>query len=204
MDAFVYSFLGPEDGDCLIKWGSDILPKKLVRELIRTKFRNLSKLKTFLQEYSIRNKIQIEKTKKLIINLWKEKSPDIISELETLFKTTIDCKTITIYLTTFPMFPYNQDECWFTSSVYSRKADHLETMKHELNHFYFHKVFGEKDSRINGKDFWAIKESFCAITLSEEEVYDSHKNLRNFIRNVSNKAKGGREIYEQCIDFVNR
>ena len=81
-------------------------------------------------------------------------------------------------------------------NVFGTGSNQLETIKHELNHFFFHKKFEARKRRVGFKTFNRIKEAFTVITLPEERAYPKRRDLREAVKEWWEEGKSLDEIFE--------
>lgn len=160
-------------------------------------------LETFLNEFSKKNKNIINKAMKKAESVIEKHKEETLDELGNLYEVLPNCAEISMVLITMPMYPYNSQYCWFACPLFGTKEEILQTMKHELNHFFFHKKFDSPNLPISKEKYFDIKESFSILTLPNERGYPGHEKLREFILNSHREGKSVNEIFEKCIKKVN-
>lgn len=189
MDTNIYRWFGPELDDISSKKLKKFLPKRLFNSLIASDFSKTDKLQIFLKNYWEVNNKKIEKAISTMKGVWNKEGQSIVDDLKGLYGVKIKCKSITAFLTTLTIFPYNDEECWYAVSAFALEDELLSTTKHELAHFYFHRRFDSKKSGLSKDDYFKIKESFTVLTLPKEEGYSGHEELRNHIQKLKKKER---------------
>jgi len=189
MDTNIYRWFGPElDGISFNKL-KKFLPESVFNILVASEFSESEALRVFLNEYWEKNNKKLEKVKVSMKGIWEREGQGILDDLKKLYGVRIECKSITAFLTTLTIYPYNDEECWFALSAFALEDELLSTTKHELAHFYFHRRFDSKRGDLSKDDFFKIKESFTILTLPKEEGYSEHQELREHIRHLKDTGK---------------
>lgn len=204
--SIVYSI--DKDINNYLNAGWKFIYDKYGRENIKNKL-----LMTFPEEFN--NKIKNAKTKKTafkiidnyiksfpktffwmnpiietgVSTLINQKSEDIIKILEEIYKKPFPFKEITIYLTTFPIFPYNYKEKWFMSHRESSINGHYKTALHELNHFMFYFYFLKKLKQrgVSSKKIEMLKEALTVLSNPDEDDKPSIRHLKNYLKTHNKK-----------------
>lgn len=187
IDIILKRFLTKEIFDAL---KSDIPPEKK-EEIIK------NYLKTFYDD----NKNKFDNALRIFEGIFEKEIKNIIKELEDLYQTNLDCAKIRIYMTTFPRCPYSYKEKWFMINIFENKDNQIMTVKHELNHFFFHKKFGVEEQEMGSENFHRIKEAFTIITLPNEEGYQNHYDLRINIKKWFKEGQPLNEIFELAKEY---
>lgn len=190
VDTIVEKFLPP---DIFIALKSDVSQQKKIEIM-----------ENYLQLFFKNNKNKFEDALQSINTILQDKIvlKKIIEDLEGIYQIKLNCEKITIYMTTFPRCPYNFKEKWFAVNVFGDKNYQISVIKHELNHFFFHQKFGDKEQEIGSENFYKIKESFTIITLPEEKGYPGHHDLRINIKKRFNEGKTTEAIFNLAYEQI--
>jgi len=189
------------------KFGRD--PKKFLKQFpqdfqnellkAKTKQEAVKVIKNFWKkvkspEFDKNTKLIIKQTEK-ILNTEKEK---IIKPLESLYDKPFPFSEIKVYLTTFPINPYNYQEMWF---MLPRKASPLQiinTAKHELNHFMFYHYYSYLREKLGEEKLEKLKEALVILTNPEGNDKPEVKELEEYLKTLSEKPI--EEIIERAIN----
>jgi len=160
-----------------------------------------------LQESNI-VQIEINSLKKY----WQEIEKEFFRRMDRLMKKNFD-KDIIAYLTTLGVCPYDPDEPLFMFSLFYSLPHQLQTCGHEIMHLYFHKFYWEKVESQIGKEKTAdLKEAltvllnleFKDLWFSNDNGYESHKELRSFIVEKWKEEKDFEVLLEKCINYLQK
>ncbi|MDP2873915.1 MAG: hypothetical protein Q8N84_01295 [bacterium] len=127
-----------------------------------------------------------------------EEKDAITSSLEAAYQESFPFDEITVYLTTFPICPYNYEERWFMAGRNSSVAGFISTAKHELNHFMFYYYYLDELTKrgLNKEKREQLKEALAILTNPEGTDKPAVKELENYIKPLAGKPI--REIIEAC------
>lgn len=114
-----------------------------------------------------------------VLNENKEK---IIGKLKAVYKKPFPFKTITVYLTTANICPYNFKEHWYMSGRNSSIDNHISTALHELNHFMFYYYYSELEKELGIEKYELLKEGLAIFTNPEGNDKPKVKNLENYLK----------------------
>lgn len=126
---------------------------------------------------------------KLIANnlekAWKEKDDELVKKLEKVYGKKFPFKTLTVYLTSIPICPYNFKKRWIMVFAYTPKINtQLKIIVHELNHFMFLYYYGDLERKVGKKKFEQLKEALTVFTDPEDKKgYPAQKELRKWLKN---------------------
>jgi len=141
---------------------------------------------------------------------WKEVEEKFFRRMNNLMKKRFN-KDIFAYLTTLSVCPYNVDEPSFMFSFFSTLTHSLKTCGHEIMHLYFHEFYWKDvEKEIGEKKTGDLKEAltvllnqeFKDLWFVEDEGYEEHKKLREFIVNEWKKEKDFEKLLERCIKYL--
>ena len=130
-----------------------------------------------------------QKTKQVVKNtqtLLNKNSSKIISSLEKIYQRPFPFKSIKVYITTAPIFPYNYQKRWFMAGRNSQPQKHIAVAKHELNHFMFHHYFEDK-IKFEKEKVEQLKEALAVLTNPEGQHKPNIKLLEKFISKHTDK-----------------
>lgn len=116
-----------------------------------------------------------------------EKKQEIVGLLEKVYEASFPFEKITVYLTTANMCPYSFEQRWFMSGRNSSIEGHINTAKHELNHFMFYYYYLKsplgKDLGFEKREI--LKEALAVFTNPEGNDKPNVKKLENyFMKNL--------------------
>lgn len=114
-----------------------------------------------------------------VLNENKEK---IIGRLKTVYEKPFPFKTITVYLTTANICPYNFKEQWYMSGRNSNIENHISTALHELNHFMFYYYYSELEKELGTEKYELLKEGLVIFTNPKGNDKPKVKNLENYFK----------------------
>lgn len=118
---------------------------------------------------------------------------------------------ISAYLTTLRTCSYDPDEIYFMISFFSSIPKALSTCGHEIMHLYFHKFYWDKIEKQIGKEKTAdLKEAltvllnleFKDLWFIEDQGYNSHRTLREFISEEWKKEKDLEILLNKCVKYL--
>lgn len=117
---------------------------------------------------------------------------DIVGSLEDLYADEFPFEKIGVYLTTFPINPYNYEERWFMINRKSSILGIISTAKHELNHFMFYYYFRDnlKKRGISDERIEKLKEALAIYTNPEGNNKPEIKDLESKLKEIKGKPIG--------------
>lgn len=139
---------------------------------------------------------------------WEKINDNYFFRLENLTRKSPFCDLIKGYITTVGRSTNHLGDNSFTVSMHRQMLQALRTCGHELLHLQVENYFGKDISNILGEEkFEIINESltvllnleFKDLWFMEDQGYDSHKELRNFISYEWKKEKNFNLLIEKCI-----
>lgn len=136
----------------------------------------------------------IKKAEKLLSN----KKNNIIKSLEDLYNKPFPFSQINVYLTTFPINPYNYKERWFMANRKANPLQLINTTKHELNHFMFYYYYSPLKQKLGEEKFEKLKEALAIFTNPEGNDKPEVKELEQYLKTLSGKSMD--EIIEKAIN----
>jgi hypothetical protein len=126
----------------------------------------------------------IRKWVEIILN---QESVAIIDLLEKLYTAKFPFSEITVFLTTFPLKPYNFEERWFMVGRDDNIARIILVAKHELNHFMFFYYYPQLKEKLGEEKFEILKEALVIFTNPEGNDKPAVKKLENYFKTLSGK-----------------
>ncbi len=134
-----------------------------------------------------------DQTTILIIGIEKilnDHQTEIVNLLESIYQKPFPFKVITVFLTTLSICPYNYEEKWFMSRRSNSIDGHINTTKHELNHFMFYYYYQDrlKKQSLPEEKIEKIKEALAILTNPEGNNKPDIKELEIFIQTQKNKT----------------
>lgn len=146
-------------------------------------------IKTFLDSfhpsfYNLNPVIETGLTK--ILN---DRKKEIINPLEKVYRKPLLFKKVTIYLTTFSICSYSYEEKWFMSGRNASIESHIDTSKHELNHFMFYYYYLNKLDKlgVSKEKRERLKEALAILTNPEGNDKPAVKKLENYLKTLAGK-----------------
>lgn len=112
----------------------------------------------------------------------KENKEKIIGKLEAVYNKPFPFKTITVYLTTANICPYNFKKQWYMSGRNSNIENHISTALHELNHFMFYYYYSGLKKELGIEKYEILKEGLAVFTNPEGNDKPKVKNLENYLK----------------------
>lgn len=106
---------------------------------------------------------------KWVDRILNEESADIVSQLESVYQQPVPFDQITVYLTTYPICPYNYKERWFMCKR-NGSIDHFSRIaRHELNHFMYYYYWRDfvVSQNISENKSEILKEAMAILTNPE-------------------------------------
>lgn len=142
----------------------------------------------FLAYFTKKQDKKIKYSIKQLENAWKIYGERIEKKLVDLYRKPILFTSLTIYLTTIPICPYNLIEKWIMVFYGASVNKKLDIILHELNHFMFLHYFGDLKKQLGLKKFESLKESLTIFTNPEEPGYPAHQKLRDYLKKLESKT----------------
>jgi hypothetical protein len=142
---------------------------------------------------------------------WRTVEEEFFKRMDKLMKNKFEGE-INAYLTTSGTCPYDPDEPSFMFSLFYSIPNVAKTCGHEIMHLYFHKFYWNKiESEIGREKTADLKEAltvllnleFKDLWLVEDNGYEAHKELRNFIKEEWKKDKDFEKLLERCVNYLN-
>lgn len=119
-----------------------------------------------------------------------EEKQNIIDLLQKIYQKPFPFDKITVYITTFPISPYNYKEHWFMVNRNSSVAGFINTAKHELNHFMFYHYYLDKliQQKISQEKREKLKEVLVIFSNPEGNDKPDIKDLETYLKTLSGKT----------------
>lgn len=160
----------------LLEAKTKIIAKKVVKDFLDSRpedFRHITKLVI-----------------KVCQEVLDEEKQSIIDLLEKIYQKPVPFDKITVYITTFPINPYNYEECWFMVNRNSSIAGFINTAKHELNHFMFYHYYLEKltQQKISKEKREKLKEALAIFSNPEGNDKPDIKELESYLKTLIGKT----------------
>lgn len=123
----------------------------------------------------------------------------IIHTLESVYDEKFPFDKISVFVTTFPINPYNFEDRWFMIGRMASVPLMTSISMHELNHFMFYHYYLEELTKrgLNKEKREQLKEALAALTNPEGTDKPAVKGLENHIKSQSGKPV--REIIKSCL-----
>lgn len=112
---------------------------------------------------------------------WGKVGANIIYSLEFMYKKPFPFETVTAYLTTNNIFPYNYGERYFFAN-FRYLLLQLNIAKHELSHFMFYYYYPELKERLGREKYELLKESLSFFSNPEQFGKPNEKVLRELYK----------------------
>lgn len=113
---------------------------------------------------------------------WEREGEKIINKLEKVYGKKFPFSSLTIYLSSIPICPYNYKEKWIMMFANTSSENQLRIILHELNHFMFYYYFANLRRELGEEKFESLKEALTVLTNPEEKGYPSQKELRKWLK----------------------
>lgn len=138
-------------------------------------------------------------TVKTIQAVLGEEKSYLIQTLESIYREKFPFDKISVFVTTFPINPYNFEERWFMIGRMASVPGMIGTAKHELNHFMFYHYFLDDLTKrgIDKEKREKIKEALAILTNPEGTDKPAVKELENYIKQIADKPV--KEIIELSL-----
>lgn len=183
-----------------MKHGRDDLQNHLLRNFSKDFQENLKAAQTeeaatkVIKDLWTKTRLPIfDDNTKLVIKWYEEilngEQPEIIKLLEKIYSRPFPFPEITVYLTTFPIHPYNFEERWYMCSRTGSVFGLISTTKHELNHFMFYYYFLDELVKrgVSKEKRELLKEALAILTNPEGNDKPAVKGLEEYINSIREK-----------------
>jgi len=119
-----------------------------------------------------------------------EEKQNIIDLLQRIYQKPFPFEKITVYITTFPICPYNYKDRWFMVSRNNSIAGFINTAKHELNHFMFYYYYSDKlvQQKISQEKREKLKEALAIFSNPEGNNKPNIKELESYLQTLKGKV----------------
>lgn len=144
---------------------------------------------------------------------WNGIEKKYFDRLKNITKKPICSRKFKVYITTIARCPYNAEEKWFMINFFSPIPHAMRTIGHEIMHLQFHKYFWKKiEKEIGEQKTGDLKEAltvllnleFKDLWFVEDEGYEKHKNLREFIAKQWQKQKDFNLLLDKCVEYLKK
>lgn len=144
---------------------------------------------------------------------WNLIEKEYFKRLERITGKKLSAKKINGYMTIAPRCPYNPEDNSFMFNFFSNIPNILSTAGHEILHLHFHEHYFKKVEKQLGHDKTQdLKEALTVLLNLEfqdlwfinDNGYDSHKSLREFIKIEWQKDKNFDNLLNNCIDYMKK
>jgi len=170
---------------------------------------NKDKLKEFINEYVVNNKINVAQKLKIIENEWNQISKIFWPRAEKIFKTKLPNKQMIGYLTIHNICGYSIRDNYFFITLTSISSNLI--IMHELWHFFIWYSFGKnfkKTNTISKEKYYEIKESLTEILNLEfkdllgdqiDRGYLPHQKIREKVKKSWIKYKNIKKVVNELL-----
>jgi hypothetical protein len=147
---------------------------------------------------------------------WDKIDDEYFKRIEKMLHTSLNIKEIPVYLTNSPMCPYDprKKSASFYLHFYGNMSWAMNVTMHELMHIYFHnsKYWDICEKKIGRKKTFDLKEAltvllnseFRDLLINEDEGYEMHKELREYIFNEWKKEKDFDSLIDKSIKWIKK
>lgn len=158
----------------------------------QTKKQAITTIKDYLDNLPQGVKNQISVITIGVEKILNDHRSEITKLLESMYKKPFPFDTITVFLTTLGICPYNYDEKWFMSRHNNSVKGHISTAKHELNHFMFYYYYRDKlkEQSLSEEKIEKLKEALAILTNPEGNNKPDINDLEVFIQSQKDKTLG--------------
>lgn len=127
---------------------------------------------------------------KICQEILDEEKQNIINLLEKIYQKPVPFDKITVYITTFPINPYNYEERWFMVNRNSSVAGFINTAKHELNHFMFYYYYLDKlmQQKVSKEKREKLKEALVIFSNPEGNNKPNIKKLESYLKTLKGRT----------------
>lgn len=119
-----------------------------------------------------------------------EEKQNIIDLSQKIYQKPFPFEKITVYITTFPICPYNYKDYWFMISRNNSIAGFINTAKHELNHFMFYYYYSDKliQLKVSQEKREKLKEALAIFSNPEGNDKPDIKELEFYLKALKDKS----------------
>jgi hypothetical protein len=140
-------------------------------------------VKKYLSENLGNRQLRYQKVAGELKTAWLENKRQVESRLEEIYQEKIPFETLTIYLSTLPISPYNFKEKWIIVYGEASRERQIQITVHELNHFLFYHFYYHWKEKLGTENFESLKEALTVFTNPEEKGYPKEAKLRSWLKN---------------------
>ena len=130
----------------------------------------------------------------------KDHQTEIVGLLETAYQKKFPFDEITVFLTSLGICPYNYEKKWFMSRRNNSIDGHIDTTKHELNHFMFYYYYLDllTEKKLPNQKIEKLKEAFAILTNPEGNNKPDIKELEEYIKSL--KGHSTDKMVDLCLN----
>jgi hypothetical protein len=182
----------------LLKWFPEEFKEKITNA--QTKEDATTIIENYLDNLSQSFKDQ---TPVIVIGVEKilnDHQAEIVGLLESVYGKKFPFETITVFLTSLGICPYNYEERWFMSRRSNSIEGHIDTTKHELNHFMFYYYYSDALAKkgLLKEKIEKLKEAFAILTNPEGNNKPEVKELEEYVKSLNGQPID--QIIESCLN----
>jgi hypothetical protein len=142
---------------------------------------------------------------------WNKINDEYFKRLKKIMKRQIPNEQFTAYITTNIRCPYNYKEFSFMISFFRDLLNAIKTCGHEIMHIQFHNTYwGQIEEQIGKEKTADLKEAltvllnleFRDLWFVDDNGYDVHKELRQFITEQWKKEKDFESLLKKCVEYL--
>ena len=182
------------------KHGRKDLPEKLLQNYPQEFKNRLLEAKTkivaekIVKDFLDSRSEDFKRITKLVIKVCQEvldeEKQNIIDLLQEIYQKPFPFEKITVYITTFPICPYNYEERWFMVYRNMNIPGFINTAKHELNHFMFYYYYLDKliKQKVSLEKREKLKEALGIFSNPEGNDKPKVKELESYLKTLKGKA----------------
>lgn len=123
-------------------------------------------------------------------NILNKKQQEIIDLLEKIYQKKFPFTKIGVFITASFMCSYSYDEKWFRTGWRQTEEKHINTVRHELNHFMFYHYYLSKLVKlgVNKEKREILKEALAIFSNPEGNDKPAVKELEKFLLTIKNQS----------------
>ena len=190
-------------------WANFKIPKELIKICKGKEFEECKEeLANHLSK--LHNSHILKIARNSVEDSWRPLEKEFFKRMDKLMKHKFE-EDIVAYLTTMGICPYDPKEPSFMFSLFYPLPNNLNTCGHEIMHLYFHKFYWkEVEGKIGKEKTSDLKEALTVLLNLEfkdlwfagDTGYDSHQELREFIKEKWKEENDFDKLLEKCISFL--
>lgn len=144
-------------------------------------------VEAYFQELPPSFKAETEAKARDLEKLLNEQSGLIEGDLKRIYQKDFPFETVSVFLTTVGICPYNYEDRWFMVGRECSPDECLLISKHELNHFMFYNCFPDLRDSLGKDDYESLKEGMAVLSDPRIGRKPSIEKLERHILAVSDK-----------------